>query len=162
MNDKNLTSLLIGTLLLVATGISHAETPLTGSWLMQTWESEEGSRDVQPGLWIFTGTHYSIMFVNGPDERPGYEGDQTDDHKIESYDTFTANTGRYVIDGNVLKTRAFVAKDTNYMGGWPDNETTYEFTIDGDTLTVKSVSFPVPFTATLRQVEGSTAPWDDN
>ena len=102
------------------------------------------------------------MFINTPEPRPTYEDDQTDEHKVIAYDGFTANTGRYEVDGSILKTRAFVAKDTNFMGGWPDTETNYEFAVDGDTLTIKSVTFPVPFEATLRQVEGSTAPWEDD
>ena len=58
-----------------------------------------------------------------------------------------------------LKTRAYVAKDTNYMGGWPENEATYEFEQDGDSLTIKSLTFAIGFTSTLRQVEGTPNPW---
>ena len=139
--------------------LAQAATPLEGAWLVVSWQTEDGSADAQPGLWIFNETHYSIMFINTPEPRSTYEGDQTDEHKVVAYDGFTANTGRYEVEGNILKTRAFVAKDTNFMGGWPDNETTYEFAVDGDMLTIKSVTFPVPFEATLRQVEGSAAPW---
>jgi len=142
--------------------VSHADPALEGAWIMQHWINDDGSEvDAQPGLFVFTGDHYSIMFVNTPEPRPMYVGDaQTDAEKLASYDSLTANAGRYEVAGNVLKTRAYVAKDNNYMGRWPDNEATYEFKVDGDTLTLKSISFPVPFTAVLRQVEGTPDPWD--
>lgn len=98
------------------------------------------------------------MYVNTPDARPRYQDDLTDAHRIVAYDSFTANSGRYEIDGNILKTRAYVAKDTNYMDDWPDNEATFEFTVDGDTMTLKSLTF----TATLAQVEVSPDPRDND
>ncbi len=82
-----------------------------------------------------------------------------DSEKVGAYDSFIANSGRYEGDGNILKTRAYVAKDPNYMGNWPENEATYEFEQDGDALTIKSLSFAIEFTITLRQVEGTPNPW---
>jgi hypothetical protein len=35
---------------------------------------------------------------------------------------------------------------------------TYEFSIDGDKLTIKNLTFAVDFTATLRQVENTPMP----
>ncbi|MFV1986219.1 MAG: hypothetical protein ACC682_03005 [Gemmatimonadota bacterium] len=49
-----------------------------------------------------------------------------------AYASFIANTGRYVVEGDQIKTRAYVAKDPNYMGDWPDNESTYTFRIDDE------------------------------
>ncbi len=139
-----------------------AATPLEGAWLVTSSTDADGNTndDPQPALYIFTPTHYSIMIAQGDEPRAGYEGDDmTDAEKLGAYDTLIANTGRYEIDGNVLKTRAYVAKDTNYMGGWPDNEATFEFELDGDILTIKSLTIGIGFTSTLRQVEGSPNPW---
>ncbi len=143
-------------------GAAAAATPLEGAWVVTSWTDADGNTndDPQPALYIFTATHYSIMIAQGDEPRAGYEGDDmTDAEKLGAYDTLIANAGRYEIDGNVLKTRAYVAKDTNYMGGWPENEATYEFERDGDSLTIKSLTFAIGFTSALRQVEGTPNPW---
>ena len=143
-------------------GVAAAETPLEGAWIVTSWTDADGNTndDPQPALYVFTSTHYSIMIAQGEEPRTGYEGDDiTDGEKVGAYDTFIANSGRYEVDGNVLKTRAYVAKDPNYMGGWPENEATYEFELDGDSLMIKSLTFAIGFTSTLRQVEGSPNPW---
>jgi uncharacterized protein (TIGR02246 family) len=139
-----------------------AAAPLEGAWIVTSSTDADGNTndDPQPALYIFTPTHYSIMIALGDEPRAGYEGDDmTDAEKSSAYDTLVANAGRYEIEGNVLKTRAYVAKDTNYMGGWPENEATYEFELDGDSLTIKSLTFGIGFTSTLRQVEGTPNPW---
>lgn len=143
-------------------GAAAAATPLEGAWVVTSWTDADGNTndDPQPALYIFTPTHYSIMIAQGDEPRAGYEGDDMSDaEKLGAYDTLIANAGRYEIDGNVLKTRAYVAKDPNYMGGWPENEATYEFELDGDSLTIKSLTFAIGFTSTLRQVEGTPNPW---
>ncbi len=143
-------------------GVAAAETPLEGAWIVTSWTDADGNTndDPQPALYVFTSTHYSIMIAQGEEPRTGYEGDDiTDGEKVGAYDTFIANSGRYEVDGNVLKTRAYVAKDPNYMGGWPENEATYEFELDGDSLMIKSLTFAIGFTITLRQVEGTPNPW---
>ncbi len=143
-------------------GAAAAATSLEGAWVVTSWTDADGNTndDPQPALYIFTATHYSIMIAQGDEPRAGYEGDDMSDaEKLGAYDTLIANAGRYEIDGNVLKTRAYVAKDTNYMGGWPENEATYEFELDGDSLTIKSLTFAIGFTNTLRQVEGTPNPW---
>jgi hypothetical protein len=100
------------------------------------------------------------MIATGDDQRATYEGDDIGDaEKLAAYDTFVANSGRYEIEGNILKTRAYVAKDPNYMGGWPENEVNYEFERDGDTLTIRNLVFVAGGTGTFRQVEGTPNPW---
>lgn len=143
-------------------GAAAAATPLEGAWLVESWTDADGNTndDPQPALYIFTPTHYSIMIAQGDEPRAGYEGDDMSDaEKLGAYDTLIANAGRYEIDGNVLKTRAYVAKDPNYMGGWPENEATYEFELVGGNLTIKSLTFAIGFSSTLRQVEGTPNPW---
>jgi uncharacterized protein (TIGR02246 family) len=143
-------------------GAAAAATPLEGAWVVESWTDADGNTndDPQPTLYIFTPTHYSIMIAQGDEPRAGYDGDDMSDAEtLGAYNTLIANAGRYEIDGNVLKTRAYVAKDPNYMGDWPENETTYEFELDGDSLTIKSLTFAIDFTSTLRQVEGTPNPW---
>lgn len=136
--------------------------PLEGAWIVTSWTDAEGNaqEDPQPALYVFTPTHYSVMIATGDDQRATYEGDDIGDaEKLAAYDTFVANSGRYEIEGNILKTRAYVAKDPNYMGGWPENEVNYEFERDGDTLTIRNLVFVAGGTGTFRQVEGTPNPW---
>jgi hypothetical protein len=97
---------------------SDTSSVLQGAWIATSWEVEgEMIPDPQPGLIVFTGTHYSIMFVNQAEPRDRYAGEEmTDADMVGAYTTFTANSGRYELSGNELTTRAFVAKNPNYMG----------------------------------------------
>jgi len=141
-----------------------AETPLDGAWIVSSWEnlSGEAIADPQPGLFIFTSTNYSIMYVNTADERPQYDDDagQTDEETLAAYESLTANSGGYEIDGNVFTTYAYVAKDNNFMGGFPENGTDYEFDRDGDNLTITTLTFAEEFTVVLERVEGADGPWE--
>ena len=137
-------------------------TPLQGAWIATSQVDTEGNTndEPQPAMYVFTPTHYSIMFATGSEPRTQYEGEEmTDAETLVAYETVVANAGRYEIDGNILKTRAYVAKDPNYMGGWPDNEITYEFEMDGDTLKLTSLVFAPGSVTMLRQVEGTPNPW---
>ena len=136
--------------------------PLEGAWVVTSWTDTEGNvqEEPQPALYVFTPTHYSVMFATGSEQRATYESDDIGDaEKLAAYDTFIANSGRYEIEGNILKTRAYVAKDPNYMGGWPENEVNYEFERDGDTLTIRNLVLEAGGTGTFRQVEGTPNPW---
>lgn len=134
-------------------GSQHSD--LQGAWVVESWETEDGSGS-QPGLFIFTSTHYSMMFVNSGEARARYAGESiSEEEVVGAYASFTANTGRYSVSGNKITTRAYVAKDPNYMGDWPENANTLEFSIDGETLTLTFFGG----TATLRKVEGEPAPF---
>ena len=146
-------------LTLLGGGIAQAETPLEGAWLVTSWTDADGNTNdsPQPALYIFTTTHYSIMVARGDEPRARFEGeDMTDAEKLTAYDTLTANSGRYKVDGDKFMTRAGVAKNPNYMANRWDNEQTYEFERDGDNLTIKNTFG----TATLRRVEGTPNPWE--
>ncbi len=134
---------------------AQEHSPVVGAWVVEQVESE-GQTMNQPGLIIFTSTHYSIMFATGDGPRALYEGEaMTDAETVAAYGTFVANSGRYEVNGNEITTRAYVAKDPNYMGGWPDNAGTLPFSIDGDTMHLEWLTFRF----TLRKVEGQPAPW---
>jgi hypothetical protein len=57
MKTKNTITAFIAATIMCAFGTAHAETPLSGSWLVESWNGEDGSIDAQPGLWIFTNDH---------------------------------------------------------------------------------------------------------
>ena len=85
------------------------------------------------------------------------QDEPTDSEKVGAYDTFIANSGRYEMDGNTFKTRAYVAKNPNYMGDRWDNEVIYEIERDGENLIIKNDRGSV---GTFRQVEGTPNPWE--
>jgi ketosteroid isomerase-like protein len=137
-----------------------AATPMQGAWIVTSWTDAEGitNDEPQPALYVFTPTHYSIMIAQSAEARTrfGDIDEPTDSEKVGAYDTFIANSGRYEMDGNTFKTRAFVAKNPNYMGDRWDNEEVYEIERDGDTVTIKNDRG----TGTFRQVEGTPNPWE--
>jgi hypothetical protein len=135
---------------------------LQGAWVVTSWEWDgEMVPEPQPGLIVFTGTHYSMMFVNGAEPRDRYAGEEmTDAEMVGAYETFTANSGRYEVSGNEFTTRAYVAKNPNYMGDWPENASTYTFRVEGETLHLNWPSdWPFAIKGTFRKVEGEPAPF---
>ncbi len=139
---------------------------LQGAWLVTNITDAEGNEiEAQPGLYLFTETHYSIMFVPGTDERAQFAGsDPTDEESLGAYKTFIANSGRYQVAGDQLTLRAYVAKDPDYMASFPNNQAYATVHIaGGDTLhlTYTGEFFISGTMFTLRRVEGSRVPWAD-
>jgi hypothetical protein len=102
-----------------------------------------------------------MMYVNGAQPRPRYAGEQmTDAEMMAAYTTFTANSGRYEVNGNELTTRAYVAKSPNYMADWPENAETYTFRLEGETLHLQWPSdWGEKRSGTFTKVEGQPVPW---
>lgn len=144
-------------------GVGQEGTPVEGAWVVTSWTSPDGDTNAEPrpGLLVFTKTHYSIMFVPGSEPRTQWTGEQmTDADMVAAYPTIIANSGRYEVNGNELTTRAFVAKNPNYMGEWPENAVTYTFEIDGEgRLHLTWGSGPASgLKAVMRQVDSEPAP----
>ena len=78
----------------------------------------------QPGLYLFTKQHYSIVTLNGTEPRKDFgtaadPAKLTDAEKMARYEawrTLTANSGTYQVSGSTLTTRPLVAKDPAVMG----------------------------------------------
>ena len=139
---------------------AQSQLSVEGAWTVSEWTVDgETSSPAQPGIFIFTSTHYTVFFVNQAEDRAlpaeSGAGGMTDAEKVVAYDEFTANAGRYTIEGNTLTTRAYVAKNPGYMAGWPDNAQEYTVRRDGDTL---MLTFGNGNVATLVRREGSAAP----
>lgn len=137
--------------------VLNAQTSVEGAWIISAWEIDGQTYDQpQRGLFIFTSTHYSVFFVSQAEARAMPTGDEmTDAEKVTAYDEFTANSGRYTLDGNTLTTRAYLAKNPGYMAGFPDNEAQMTVSRDGDTLTL---TYGNGNSVTLQRVEGRTPP----
>ena len=144
-------------------GVGQEGTPVEGAWVVGSWTSPDGETNAlpRPGLFVFTKTHYSIMFVPSEEPRAPYTGEEmTDADMVAAYTTFIANSGRYEVKGNELATRALVANNPNYMGAWPENSTSYRFEIDGEGRL--HLTWPDELggrKAIMRQVDGEPAPW---
>jgi hypothetical protein len=140
--------------------IPNQASTLSGAWLLASVTDTAGNVNEapQPGLAVITGTHYSMMYVNGNERRERYPGDSpTNTERLAAYNTFIANSGRYEVDGDQLTFQAYVAKDPNYMGDWPDNGVTVTFQVDGDTLHWTWSNASV-LTLTFTRIEGQPAP----
>jgi hypothetical protein len=84
--------------------------------------------------YIFTGKHYSYMYVPGAGPRKRIAGDPnrpTDAEKVEAYNSLVAASGTYELSGRILTLVALVHKNPNEMDGTP---LTYSAELDGNTL----------------------------
>lgn len=129
-----------------ASMIGRSQGPsLEGAWrvteVVVTGANASTNKTPQPGLYLFTKKHYSVVSVRGVAPRKDIPAAKdaanlTDAEKMaryEAWDPFTANAGTYEVKGNTLTTRAIVAKNPSVMGG---EGQTREFKIDGKTLTL--------------------------
>ena len=157
----------VAVLVVAATVSARAQTPpsLQGAWrvseVVVTGANAETNTNPQPGLYVFTRQHYSIITVNGtaPRKDPGTPRDPaklTDAEKLARYevwDKFAANSGTYQISGSTLTTHPVVAKNPAVMGP----AIAREFRIEGNTLTLirkSAAGQPVSETTTrLTRVE---------
>jgi hypothetical protein len=124
---------------------TQAAPSLQGAWrvseIVVTGANASTNSNPQPGLWLFTKQHYSIITVSGTAPRKDFGAPRdtaklTDAEKIARYevwDVLTANAGTYQVSGNTFTTRPMVAKNPAAMAG---PGATREFKIEGNTLTV--------------------------
>ena len=116
-----------------ATG--EVQGPLEGVWSVVSVDPMDGSSVVdpsQPGLYIFTGSHYSAVYAPGPEPRLRSEESfrHTEDEMIAQYRSIIVNSGTYQVDGSSLTLRPMIAKSPNLVGG----RLTGTFSISQDTL----------------------------
>jgi hypothetical protein len=91
----------------------------------------------QPGLLIFTKSHYSSTLVTGGEARPATEPPKDPQHltdaeklaRYEQWSRFAANAGTYEIKGSTIIRRPMVAKNPNVMDG--TTPITSEYKLDG-------------------------------
>jgi Lipocalin-like domain len=147
------------------TGTADAKmksTSLTGTWKITaakiTGPNARTITNPQPGLYIFTGTHYSITLVNSDEPRtaPPSLTNATAPELLATFQAFTANAGTYEISGANLTTRPEVAKNPGMMA--QGSTVVSSFKIQGNTLTLTNVSNPNgpvanPTTLTLTRLE---------
>jgi len=127
-------------LLWVGSGFAQTN-PLQGVWKVTevTTTGPKGAKQAapQPGFYIFTGKHYSIVTVNSDQPRPDLPSD-TNTATLEqlqaSWGPFTGQSGAYEVKGSEVTFHALAAKNPSAMK--TGNFSTSSFKIEGATLTL--------------------------
>lgn len=145
---KSKISVIVAILVVVGWALTSAQAPsLQGVWrvseIVVTGAGASTNSTPQPGLYVFTKSHYSTVVVNGTaarkDVSPAKDPNKlTDAEKLARYEMwspFTANSGTYEVKGNTLTTKPLVAKNPGVMAPQGTGQTR-EFKIDGKTLTL--------------------------
>jgi hypothetical protein len=150
---------------LVGWAVSLAAQPssgLQGAWQVveTTTTGPKASTDkTQPGLFLFTAKHYSMVRIQSVTARQDFKdpANVTEAEALAVWGPLQAQSGTYEVSGGMLTTNPMVAKNPQVMraGRKPD---VYAFTLQGETLTLVPKSFtgqPVanPTTLRLRRVE---------
>lgn len=114
-----------------------ARNPLEGVWKIVEIktagpEGEATNSDPQPNLYIFTATHYSMVWVPGRETRKPSAKTwfPTNDEKVKDFDTIIVNSGTYELTDTLLTVRPTAAKTPEYVGG----RGIYEYRVEADTL----------------------------
>ena len=98
--------------------------PLEGAW--------EGGPQGFNGITIFTGTHHCSLLI--ADDRRLFQADQpTEEEAADAFRAMRAAAGTYTITGSTLMMRYEYDRPPLPR---PRRPQTYEFDIEGDTLTV--------------------------
>lgn len=101
----------------------------------------ETEKATQPSMYLFTKTHYSIIYVNSDKPRMAMEdySKATKEELLATFvNQFVANAGTYDVKGDKLTVHPMVAKSPGYMkeGTWA----TSKMTMNGKMLTLVSES----------------------
>lgn len=139
--------------------LGQAKPSIQGVWRVQerviTGENPSSTTTPQPGIYIYTSRHYSVVQIPGTSPRPQVpplkvDGKPTDAEKIAIYPQwlqFNASSGTYEIKGTTLTTKPMVAKNESVMVG---PGMTYTFKLDGATLWLTQKSQDGKTTTQLR------------
>ena len=131
---------LFTTALLTVAADAQSKAPvLTGAWRLTEMKRTGANAETlknPPGLLIFTGKHWSRMYVDSDQPRPEIRDlkKATPAEIIATWGPFVAASGTYEVSGNIVTCRALIAKNPNVVG--PGNFSVYTFKIEGDTLTM--------------------------
>lgn len=151
----------IGLVMMLAAGSVNAQS-IMGVWQItsQTTTGEGGKTrtTMQPSLYIFTKSHYSVIRVTSEAARAEIDPSTATADELRNVfvDSFVANGGKYDYKRGKLWIWPAVAKNPSYMR--PASNATFKITIRGNTMTMtddESQGYPVanPTTLTLKRIE---------
>jgi len=136
-------------------------TPLTGTWsLTEVKTTGPKARTISnaPGLLLFTGNHYSRLYIasDQPREPLKDQSKATAAELLAVWGPVIVSSGTYEISGNTLTFQPIVAKNPEVMA--PGAIGVYSFKLEGKQLTmteVRNVNGPItnPPTMTYTRVE---------
>lgn len=126
-----------------ADGLQSRDSPATrlvGAWRIVeatrvTPDSSWTNHDPQPGLYIFTDRHFSIMLIPGDSVRQDILPDATPGQRLAAFDDFIADAGTYEATDTLLTMRNMIAKIPDVMSSGAGGP--YRYWISGDTLTLR-------------------------
>jgi len=133
---------LLGILVILAVSGGVSAQRVAGVWkLDELTSTANGTKTItQPSMYLFTKTHYSIIYVSSDSPRSTDDvatmtADQLRDVFVKS---FTANAGTYDIKAGKITLRPMVAKSPTFMtaGNW----NTLKITVKGNSMTLVSDS----------------------
>lgn len=142
-------------------------TALTGTW--QITEVRRGgpngktNNNPQPGFYLFTGTHFSVMVVTSdaprPDDIPPGPVDETKvtfRQLAAAWSSLSAYGGTYTLSDSTLTVHAEISKSPRPMTR--KESIVFSYRIDGDKLTlipIRDSNGPIanPTTTTLKRIE---------
>ena len=113
--------------------------PIEGVWKVVTIQTvlPQGkftNTNPQPGLFIFTGDYYSMVWmprtVKLPDNKQIWQ--PTDQEKVDQFNSIIVNSGSYNISDSILTTIPLVAKTPEFIGG----KANYRWSFNKDTLSI--------------------------
>ena len=134
---KHVALAFLGLFAIATTAYGQAGNPLVGAWKVTEFAAPNAPpiTSPQPGLYIFTATHYSFARIQGTKPLPDYPSNDkaTDADKVAVFNALYLNTGTYTVTGGNLATKAMVAKSKFAIGGAGNQ---YEFKLTGDNLTL--------------------------
>ena len=110
---------------------------IEGPWVMDsiTVISSHGKAvypDPQPGLFVFSGEHYSMVWSIAMEPTPDSEElwYPTEEEKARSFSSLIVNSGTYTVSDTLVTTYPMVAKTPEFVGGMA----TYRYRVVADTL----------------------------
>ena len=113
---------------------------LHGAWLIvetarTTPDSAWVNENPQPGLYVFTDRHFSIMLIPGDSPRAILPPDATSEQRLAAFEDFIADAGSYEATDTLLTMRNIIAKVPNVMNSGAGSP--YRYWLNGDTLTLR-------------------------
>ena len=130
---------------------SEPASPLHGVWSMTASDPGDGTAVIdpsQPGIYIFAEGYYSGVYaplaeLRVPSEVPFQP---TSEEMVAQHESIIVNTGTYETVGSTVTFRPIIAKSPGFVGG----SSTSTFTVEGNTLTLESL--------TVESSDGVSAP----
>ena len=105
---------------------------LEGAWVVVERSFVRGDSswvvtDPQPGVYLFTATHYGVQEIRESGPRTTFSDDTPDSERLAAFEVFHAHSGAYEVVGDELRVTPDVAKSPNTMSG-----ATYTYGLEWD------------------------------